>query len=98
MFSQEFVHGRKRLDEDPRHLFSFKISGSQNERTDTCAQQSGQFQGTIANPAVLCKDNPAVPADLGKPVFVFSILRKVILMDVHQCTRLSKRGGDERFP
>jgi len=97
VFSQEFVHGRKRIHEDPRHLFSFKISGSQNESADACVQQSGQFQRTIANSAVLRKDNPTVAADLGKPIFIFGILRKVILMDVHQRTRLSKSCGDERF-
>jgi hypothetical protein len=85
----------KRFDKRGGHFGSMKLSGSQHEGSHSRRRNCGSFGDSIADAIIFREHDPAALADLDKPIFVFGVRDKVIVVDLDGLADLSQRLSDD---
>jgi len=88
----------ERLHKDLRHFFTLQIARCQDECRDARFHERQPFNMPIPDAMIFGQDNPATLPNLGEPVFILSIGRKMVVVDVERGAGLTERCGHALLP
>ncbi len=73
----------------------WSCGGSQNKSSHSCRDNCCSFSDSVTDSVVFGKDDPAALADFKKPIFVFSVRSKVVVVDLDGLADLPQRLSDD---
>ena len=91
MRRDQFEHLWDRLHDRVAHLSAGEISACKRKRPNSCSEQCLLLIRPIANPRVLCKDDPAALPDDAKPLCVRRALSEMIVVEFDPVTSSASR-------
>lgn len=80
--SQAMFHFGQRFDESRSHLISAQVPARENKRSHFRRQKSGDLRLSIAEHLILGQDYPPSLAHFAEPVFILSVGREVVLVNM----------------
>ena len=97
LLSEEPAHPGQSVQEYAAHFLAAEVSTRKRKRANPAAQQSRQFDSSVANASIIREDNPTPCSYDFEPFLVSRIRRKVIIVDFNPQPRLAEGGGEDSF-
>lgn len=85
----------KRIYKGCGHIGSLKLAGCQHERSDLRRCQRHSFRGSVADAIILGEHDPATLPNFNKPIFVFSVGRKAVVVNLYGLAHFPQRFSDD---
>jgi hypothetical protein len=85
----------KRFDKSGGHFGPLELGGSQHECSHLRRRNRRAFGDAVPNAIIFREHNPAALADFKKPIFVFSVRGKVVVVDLDGLADLPQRLSDD---
>jgi hypothetical protein len=76
------LYAWKRFDKSGGHFDPLELGGSQHEGSNSRRCKCHSFGDPVADTVIFCKYDPAALADFEKPIFVFSVGEKVVVVNL----------------
>jgi len=77
------------------HFFPLELAGTQHKSPYFRRRNCRSFSDTVTDAIILGEHDPAALADFCKPIFVFSVRSKMIVVNLDDLADFPQRLGDD---
>ena len=85
----------KRFDKSGGHLGPLELGGGQHKGSHSRRRKRRSFSDPVADAIILGEHDPAALADFEKPIFVFSVRNKVVVVNLDGLADFPQRLSDD---